>query len=79
MQNVIRGALVAALCALAIGASGGAYAQTTTSTTVDVRNFEVISVDGNYLVFRDQSGTHDITVPPDFRFNVDGDPWRSAN
>ena len=72
MQRAIRGALVAALCALAIGASSGAYAQTSTTTTVGVRNFEVISVDGNYLVFRDQFGTHDIVVPPDFRFNVDG-------
>ena len=50
--------------------AGGAYAQTTTSTVV--RNFEVISVDGNYLVFRDQFGTHDLSVPADFRFNVDG-------
>ena len=72
MQRAIRGALVAALCALAIGASSGVYAQTSTTTTVGVRNFEVISVDGNYLVFRDQFGTHDIVVPPDFRFNVDG-------
>ena len=72
MQSAIRGALVAALCALAIGASSGVYAQTSTSTTVGVRNFEVISVDGNYLVFRDQFGTHDIVVPPGFRFNVDG-------
>ena len=70
MQNVIRGALVTALCALAIGIAGGANAQTTTSSKV--RNFEVISVDGNYLVFSDQFGTHDISVPPDFRFNVDG-------
>ena len=70
MQKVIRGALVTVLCALAIGIAGGANAQTTTSSKV--RNFEVISVDGNYLVFRDQFGTHDISVPPDFRFNVDG-------
>ena len=72
MQRAIRGALVAALCALAIGASSGAYAQTSTTKTVGLRDFEVISVDGNYLVFRDQFGTHDIVVPPDFRFNVDG-------
>jgi hypothetical protein len=72
MRNVKGGVLAAALCALAIGASSGAYAQATTSTTTKVSNFEVISVDGNYLVVRDQAGTRELTVPPDFRFNVDG-------
>ena len=72
MQTAIRAAFVAALCALATGVSSGANAQSTTTTTTGVRNFEVISVDGNYLLFRDQFGTHDISVPPDFRFNVDG-------
>ena len=43
-----------------------------TTTTQDVRNFEVISVDGNKLVARDQNGTEEITVPDDFRFTVDG-------
>lgn len=72
MRNAIREVIFAALCALALSAAGVAYAQTTTSTVV--RNFEVISVDGNYLVFRDQFGTHDLSVPADFRFNVDGQP-----
>jgi hypothetical protein len=71
MQKPIREALFAALCALALITAGGAYAQTTTSSVV--RNFEVISVDGNYLVFRDQFGTHDLSVPGDFRFTVDGE------
>jgi hypothetical protein len=39
---------------------------------VDVRNFEVISVDGNKLVVRDERGTQELTVPDDFRFTVDG-------
>ncbi len=43
-----------------------------TQTTVDVRDFEVLAVDGNRLVYRDQKGTHEITVPDDFRFKVDG-------
>ena len=34
--------------------------------------FEVISVDGNELVFRDERGTNQITVPDGFRFTVDG-------
>ena len=72
MQIVRGGVLAAALCALALGASSGAFAQATTSTTTNVSNFEIISVDGNYLVVRDQAGTRELTVPSDFRFNVDG-------
>jgi hypothetical protein len=37
-----------------------------------VRHFEVISTDGNHLVVRDESGIQEYTVPPDFRFTVDG-------
>ncbi len=47
-----------------------AVAQTTSTT--EVRNFEVISVVGNQLVVRDELGTREITVPPDFRFTVNG-------
>jgi LPXTG-motif cell wall-anchored protein len=45
-----------------------------TETTIDVRNFEVLAVEGNSLVVRDQRGTHEYTVPDDFRFTVDGRP-----
>jgi len=55
--------------ALALAIATAAQAQT---TTVDTKNFEVIAVDGNNLVFRDQNGTQEITVPNDFRFTVDG-------
>jgi hypothetical protein len=47
-------------------------AQTTTTSKSDVLTFEVISVDGNFLVFHDQKGTHGLNVPNDFRFTVDG-------
>ena len=56
--------------ALGLACAGAALAQTTSK--VDVRNFEVISVDGNNLVVRDERGTNELTVPPDFRFTVDG-------
>ena len=56
--------------ALEFALAGNASAQTT--TTVDVGNFEVISVDGNKLVVRNEKGTHEYTVPDDFRFTVDG-------
>jgi hypothetical protein len=36
------------------------------------RHFEVISTDGDLLVVRDESGIQEYTVPPDFRFEVDG-------
>lgn len=35
-------------------------------------NFELIAVDGNNLVVRDEKGTRELTVPADFRFTVDG-------
>jgi hypothetical protein len=57
---------------LGLFAAGALLAQT--QTTVDVRNFEVLAVEGNSLVVRDQRGTHEYTVPDDFRFNVDGRP-----
>ncbi len=56
--------------ALGLAFAGAPLGQTT--STVDVRNFEVISVDGNKLVVRDERGTQELTVPDDFRFTVDG-------
>ena len=61
---------VVMMVALGLVFAGGPLAQTTTS--VDTRNFEVIMVDGNKLVFKDERGTHELTVPDDFRFTVDG-------
>ena len=43
-----------------------------TSTTSETKKFQVISVDGNQLVVRLPEGTRELTVPDDFRFNVDG-------
>jgi len=53
-----------------IGASVAAAAEQSQASSVI--NFEVISVDGNYLVIRDQNGTRGLTVPEGFRFTVDG-------
>jgi len=55
---------------LALPFAGATQAQTTTTT--DVRTFEIIAVDGNSLVVRNESGTHEYSVPDDFRFTVDG-------
>jgi LPXTG-motif cell wall-anchored protein len=43
-----------------------------TSTTTETKKFQVIAVDGNQLVVRLPEGTRELTVPDDFRFNVDG-------
>ena len=61
---------VTVIVALGLGLAGAPLAQTTSKS--DVRSFEVISVDGNFLVFRDQNGTNSLNVPDDFRFTVDG-------
>ena len=62
----------AGMLALGLTLSAASLAQTTSTTSADTRNFEVISVDGNQLVFRDGRGTNEITVPDGFRFTVDG-------
>lgn len=46
-------------------------AQSTASTT-ETKKFEVISVAGNQLVVKLPEGTREITVPADFKFEVDG-------
>jgi hypothetical protein len=51
--------------------AGAATAQVTTETS-EVINFEVVSVAGNTLVVRDQTGAREVTVPEDFKFTVDG-------
>ena len=56
--------------ALGLTFAGASLAQTTATT--NARKFEVISVDGSQLVFRDERGTNTITVPDGFRFTVDG-------
>ena len=53
--------------------AGAANAQDATATqTSEVIKFEVISVDGNTLVVKDQTGAREVTVPEDFKFTVDG-------
>ena len=65
-------ARVVVMFAMGLAFVGASFAQTTTSATVNARKFEVISVDGDQLVVRDDKGTSTITVPDGFRFTVDG-------
>jgi len=46
--------------------------QAQTTVTSRESNFELLAVEGNKLVVRDQDGTRELTVPQDFRFIVDG-------
>ena len=57
--------------ALTVLGAGAATAQSQVQTTDELK-FEVISVDGNNLVVRDQNGTRAVTVPENFKFTVDG-------
>jgi hypothetical protein len=59
-----------ALCAITLAGSG-ASAQTQ-STQTEIKNFEVVSVDGNKVVLKGAEGSKEITVPADFQFTVDG-------
>jgi hypothetical protein len=60
-----------AMLVLGFTFAGEPRAQTQTMT-VAVRNFEIIAVDGNHLILRDERGTSDYFVPADFVFTVDG-------
>jgi len=62
---------VLAMLVLGFTFAGEPRAQTQT-TQVAVRNFEIIAVDGNHLILRDERGTSDYFVPADFEFTVDG-------
>ena len=72
MQQYLRKLTVGMGAALIALTSGIALAQQSTVTTKETRTFSVIAVDGNTVVIRDQAGTRELTVPPDFRVTVDG-------
>ena len=72
MYKFKLGGGLSVLLALALLSPIASQAQTTVTNRES--NFEIIAVDGNVLVVRDQHGTRELTVPPDFRFNVDGKP-----
>src|SRR5262245_56445771 len=70
-QNTKRLGVTVAACVF-VAFAGTAWARQRTTTTED-RKVEVLSVDGNRVVVRGEKGvTQEITVPDDFRFNVNG-------
>ena len=62
----------ALLLAAVLAVPFAAVVQAQTTTTTEVNQFEILAVDGNNLVVRNEKGTHDYVVPDDFRFTVDG-------
>jgi LPXTG-motif cell wall-anchored protein len=59
-----------AAAVVCVTASASFAQQTTTATAT--KKFEVLSVDGSQLVVRLPEGTRELSVPDDFRFDVDG-------
>jgi len=49
-----------------------AVSQAQQSTSAETKSFEVLAVDGNQLDVKFPEGTREITVPEDFRFNING-------
>jgi hypothetical protein len=64
MRSVTRW-MAAALGLALVGAGGPASAQTTSKSS-ELRQFEIVSVDGNKVVVKGQGGAQEITVPDDF-------------
>jgi hypothetical protein len=64
--------LAAALALCAMTLAGSSAAAQTRSSQTEIKNFEVVSVDGNKVVVKGPEGSKEITVPADFRFMVDG-------
>jgi hypothetical protein len=58
---------------LCVGVAAVSAAQQT-STNTQTRKFEIVAVDGNKVVVKGQDGTKEITVPDDFRLDVNGLP-----
>jgi hypothetical protein len=58
------------ICLSGLMGSTASARQQTIST--EVKNFEVVSVDGNKVVVKGEQGAQEITVPEDFRVTVDG-------
>ena len=64
--------LTAALASCAITLAASSTSAQTQSTQTEIKDFEVVSVDGNKVVVKGAEGSKEITVPADFRFTVDG-------
>ena len=74
-MRVLKGMVLVAGAMLGLSAATVSARQApTTSTSTQVRHFEVVSVDGNKVVVNGKEGYREITVSDDFRLTVDGRP-----
>jgi hypothetical protein len=65
-------AMVRMVLSAALVCSMAAVSQAQTTSSTEVKSFEIIAVDGNQLVVKLPEGTRELTVADDFRFNVNG-------
>lgn len=77
MNKFKQGGWLGMLLALALCVTGAVQAQS--DKDADVRNVEVISVEGNRVVVRDEQGTNEYTVPSTFEVTVGGKPVALAD
>lgn len=69
---MVRAPRAIALALCGVLAAGAMLAQASSSTTMEKRDFEVISVDGNKVVVKTDRGIREVTLPSDFKLNMDG-------
>jgi hypothetical protein len=62
--------LTLALCALVLFCAAAGAQET--KKEVEMRNFEIISVDGNKVVYHSAAGVKEVTLPEDFKLDVNG-------
>ena len=67
-----RTAIRVVMAAMAVGFTAAASTAQSTTSSTQIKKFEVLAVNGNDLVVRLPEGTREIQVPDDFRFTVDG-------
>ncbi len=67
-----RTAIRVVMAAMAVCFTAAASTAQSTTSSTQIKKFEVLAVNGNDLVVRLPEGTREIQVPDDFRFTVDG-------
>ena len=73
MKRVSKGFLMALVPSVALLLASTALAQSTTTTSTEARSFEIMSVDGNKVLYRAADGSiKEVIVPSDFVLTVDG-------
>src|SRR5580765_5797432 len=67
-----RTAIRVVMAAMAVCFTAAASTAQSTTSSTQIKKFEVLAVNGNDLVVKLPEGTREIQVPDDFRFTVDG-------